>query len=267
MPSTSALPTTLHALRGRLLQAGADLLAAHPPKAAPTGGDAAFVLGVLGLATLVLTANRYAVPWLARALAEAVPTETIADPRRVYWALLTAGFYILPPLLFCQRLLPHARLSLGLTATHLGAALRLWLAFALFAAPVLVGLSLLPSFQAVYPMARGNSADACSMTAFLLAYGLQFVGVELFFRGFLLLVLRPVLGLWGVAVMLLPYTMLHFSKPPLETLGSMLFGLMLALTALRSRSILDGVGIHLILAFTLELLGLCELPRVAYALF
>ena len=99
---------------------------------------------------------------------------------------------------------------------------------------MLVGLSQLPSFQAVYPMARGNSADALSMTAWLLAYGLQFVGVELFFRGFLLLVLRPVLGLWGVVVMLLPYTMLHFSKPPLETLGSVGFGLFLALIALIS---------------------------------
>ena len=48
----------------------------------------------------------------------------------------------------------------------------------------------------------------------------QFIGVEVFFRGFLVLGLAPRMGVMAVYVSVIPYVMIHFAKPMLETLGA-----------------------------------------------
>ena len=232
------------------------LLADNGPEPDPSERDFCFILCMVAVATMVVAVNHYGVPRLARILSRSMPPGVLADPRRTIWAGLVAVVYTVPPLIYCRLFVPDVRTSLGLTPSCARSAARLWALFALCVVPVLTVLSTLPGFRSTYPMARGNMADPMSMMVWLLAYGLQFIGLELFFRGFLVLGPRRILGIWGLALMLLPYAMLHLSKPPLETIGSVGFGLMLVVLALRSRSILDGIGMHLILAFTLEFLAL-----------
>ncbi|MBC04275.1 MAG: hypothetical protein CMJ34_13395 [Phycisphaerae bacterium] len=252
----STTPPPMEPLLARLRTELRALLADNGPEPTPSVRDLCFILGMVAVATVVVATNHYGVPRLAGILSRSMPPGVLADPRRTFWAGLVAVVYTVPPLIYCRLFVPDVRRSLGLTPTRVRSAVRLWVVFALCAVPLLTMLSTLPGFRSTYPMARGNMADPMSMTVWLLAYGLQFVGLELFFRGFLLLVPRRILGIWGLAVMLLPYAMLHFSKPPLETIGSVGFGLMLGILAFRSRSIVDGIGMHLILAFTLELLAL-----------
>ena len=232
-----------------------DFIEAHPPAPSPSPRDVLQVLGIVLVAAAVLVCNRYLMLPLSVVLA-AQAGSVAAEPQPILWALLVAVGYVLPPLIYCWWALPCVRSALGLIRPRLWEALRLWLCAGVVLAPVLAVLTALPSFQASYPMAGGNSGDPWSLALWMLAYGLQFVGLEVFFRGFLLLALRRVLGLWGLGVMVLPYTMLHFQKPPLEALGSVFFGLMLGILALRTRSVIEGVGVHLVVAYSLELLAL-----------
>ncbi len=110
--------------------------------------------------------------------------------------------------------------------------------------PVLFAASALGSFQRKYPFYAGAVAGGWHFWGFQLFYGLQFLGVEAFFRGFLLFGLWPRLGWNAVPVMVIPYVMIHFGKPMPETFAAIVAGAMLGYLALRSRSFLWGVLLH-----------------------
>ena len=54
----------------------------------------------------------------------------------------------------------------------------------------------------------------------------------------------------------LPYLMLHFQKPPLEAVGSIIAGMALGMVALHTRSIYAGMMIHIAVAWSMDLLAL-----------
>ncbi|OFW53934.1 MAG: hypothetical protein A2V75_06210 [Actinobacteria bacterium RBG_16_70_17] len=110
--------------------------------------------------------------------------------------------------------------------------------------PVLFGASALGSFQRKYPFYGGAVAGGWHFWGFQLFYGLQFLGVEAFFRGFLLFGLWPRLGWNAVPVMVIPYVMIHFGKPMPETFAAIVAGSVLGYLALRSRSFLWGALLH-----------------------
>ena len=60
----------------------------------------------------------------------------------------------------------------------------------------------------------------------------------------------------AVAVMLVAYTMLHFTKPYLEASGAVIAGLVLGYLALRTRSIWGGITVHGMVAVTMDLAAL-----------
>jgi membrane protease YdiL (CAAX protease family) len=118
---------------------------------------------------------------------------------------------------------------------------------------VLVGFT--DAFQDKYPFYR----DPESIRALVLwevMYGFQFLGLELFFRGFMLHGLKHRYGTAALWIMLLPYVMIHFTKPVLEAAGAVVAGLVLGLLSLRTRSIWGGATIHVAVAWTMDLLVL-----------
>jgi hypothetical protein len=82
----------------------------------------------------------------------------------------------------------------------------------------------------------------------LLETALTLLCVEFFFRGFLLFPVARRLGWQAVPVAMLPYALVHAGKPAWELFGSIAFGLALGDLALRSRSALYGLGVHILLA-------------------
>jgi membrane protease YdiL (CAAX protease family) len=99
-----------------------------------------------------------------------------------------------------------------------------------------------------------------------LSYGLQFLMLELFFRGFLIFALARVIGSLAIFVMIVPYAMIHFSKPLPECLGSIIAGLALGTVALRTGSIAGGVLVHCAVAWSMDLLALYRTGKL-FALF
>ena len=120
--------------------------------------------------------------------------------------------------------------------------------------PVVYTISALSSFQAKYPLYDFAVLGGWHFWGFHLFYGLQFLGLEAFFRGYILFGLYPRLGNHAVAVMMIPYVMIHFGKPLPETLSAIVAGFVLGYLALKSKSFLWGWMLHWSVAFTMDVM-------------
>jgi membrane protease YdiL (CAAX protease family) len=120
--------------------------------------------------------------------------------------------------------------------------------------PVLVWASTLSSFQAKYPFSESAFLGGWHFWGYQIAYGVQFLGVEAFFRGFMVFGLERRLGWYAIPVMVIPYTMIHFGKPAPETFAAIVAGFLLGWMALRSRSFVWGAALHWSVAITMDVL-------------
>lgn len=84
-------------------------------------------------------------------------------------------------------------------------------------------------------------------------YGSYYVGVELFFRGFLVIAFARVLGGHAVMAMVGSYVCLHFGKPIAETISSAFGGYLIGILAFYTNRIWGGVILHIALAWFMEL--------------
>jgi membrane protease YdiL (CAAX protease family) len=122
--------------------------------------------------------------------------------------------------------------------------------------PFLYWASLQPAFLERYPF-YGPAADGgVRFWAWAFVYALQFVGVEAFFRGFMTFGLHRRFGFYGILIMTIPYVMIHFNKPVAETLGALVAGIVLGVLAIRSRSFVGGILLHVAIAITMDLFAI-----------
>jgi membrane protease YdiL (CAAX protease family) len=174
-----------------------------------------------------------------------------------WWAVGTFGLFFVAPALL-------VRLAFGERLRDYGFKLRGafadgWVYAALLAlvAPLVLLASRDEEFQRTYPFYRfrGTSLGA-DFWCWEALYALQFVGVEFFFRGFLVHGLKRRLGSYSIPVMTLPYTMIHFGKPLPEALAAVAAGLALGFLSLRTRSIALGAAVHISVALGMDLAAL-----------
>jgi len=109
-----------------------------------------------------------------------------------------------------------------------------------------------PSFKIHYI----DNASICSsyiqMIIFQIAYSLDFLSVELLFRGALVLGLYKLMGTNAILPMITLYAVLHMGKPLGETISSFFGGYVLAYITLYYNSIVPAFLIHVILALGME---------------
>ncbi|MBK9069430.1 MAG: CPBP family intramembrane metalloprotease [Myxococcales bacterium] len=122
--------------------------------------------------------------------------------------------------------------------------------------PVVWLASQAPAFRDTYPFYSLAHRSAFDFIAWQLIYGAQFIGVEFFFRGWLLHGLRPMFGAHAIFIAVVPYCMIHFPKPMPEAIGSVIAGLVLGTMALRSKSIWGGVVLHIAVAVAMDALAI-----------
>jgi membrane protease YdiL (CAAX protease family) len=153
--------------------------------------------------------------------------------------------------------------ALGLNLDHLDQSL-LWtgVALAVFL-PVIALSSRGPAHRQAYPEVRLPFTpriatwNAGAWAAFLLAY-------ELFFRGFMLLGLAPLLGPEvALAVTTMAYVFVHLDKFAGEVLGTIFTGIGFGLVTLETGSILMPFLAHLAVAVTNDTLASRPRPRPA----
>jgi hypothetical protein len=138
---------------------------------------------------------------------------------------------------------------------------RYWLLLAMML-PLLISASFLEGFQRQYPMYKTNSAylvlgvpEWFTVASYELAYGLDFITVELLFRGFFVIGMIKVLGRNAVVPMAVIYCMLHFGKPAGEAISSIFGGYILGVIAFETRSIWGGIIVHMGIAWLMEIIA------------
>jgi hypothetical protein len=128
--------------------------------------------------------------------------------------------------------------------------------------PLIALASSRPDFLHIYPKVKNVAfirgyASPVWPWQFLyeLSYGLDFLSIELFFRGLLVIGLVRYAGEKAILPMAAFYCTIHFGKPLGECISSFFGGMILGVIALRTRSILGGLIVHLGLAWLMELGG------------
>lgn len=135
-----------------------------------------------------------------------------------------------------------------------------WIYVGLFGAvlPVIWFVSLTPQFYTFYPMYGLAGRSWSDLLMWEGMYIGQFVALEFFFRGFLVGGLSKRIGILAVPVAVIPYMMLHFTKPMPEAAASVVAGLILGYLAWKTKSIWGGVCIHCAVAVSMDLLALAH---------
>ncbi|SFB83092.1 CAAX protease self-immunity [Flexibacter flexilis DSM 6793] len=136
--------------------------------------------------------------------------------------------------------------------------------------PLIFSASFLPDFLKQYPRYLPNRPDynqaeiilnwpkTYTIAVYEFCYGISFVFIELFFRGFLIFCLLRYTGSSVIFAATSLYIFIHFDKPLGETIGSMFGGLILGVIASRTQNIWGGIAIHLGVAWLMELFALLQ---------
>lgn len=196
-----------------------------------------------------------ALPWL-----DGLPRPDLHP--HLFWALGRVVNYCVLPMLCTKLVLKRSFREIGVRFVFEP---KIWLLYGAMAS-VAVGLAYFAShthsFLRVYPKYPNAGESLAGFLCWEFAYGLQFVALEFFFRGFLIFSLARHIGSLALFVMVIPYAMIHFSKPFAECLGSILAGLTLGTIALRTGSIWGGVAVHCVVAWSMDIFALWQLGKL-----
>lgn len=185
--------------------------------------------------------------------------EGVIDPDKMlfwgwgWWSLMQFVLGLVVPLacmvLFFKR--GFVEMGLGLGDWRVAG-----LALAVYLPAVAVGtwfVSDMPAMLAYYPRFKLAALDwnlFWATQGFALLY---FIGWEYFFRGFILFGLLPRFGLLAVFIQTVPFAAMHFTKPLVEGLTSVIGGIVLGFVVVRVRSFWVAVPLHMAQYFLLIL--------------
>lgn len=177
-----------------------------------------------------------------------------------WWALGQTVLWVIVPAVIA-RLFGFRLHDLGLTTR--GVLPKLWIYGVLYLIVMVavVWASTRENFTQTYPMLKPWYCETwcwAVLLSFWALYALQFFAVEFFFRGFMLFTLERRMGMSAVAVMLVPYCMIHYHKPLPEALGAIVAGAALGWMALRTRSIWGGWMVHVAIAISMDVMSLLK---------
>jgi membrane protease YdiL (CAAX protease family) len=174
--------------------------------------------------------------------------------RLTWWSAWSLLLYVVVPMLLIRLVFRERVRDYGV---KLGGVFKDFWVYAVmmaFAWPSIYLASASERFQGVYPFYHPAPGEPAwpNLVHWELLYTLQFFAVEFFFRGFLVHGLRQRFGAYAIFVMVVPYCMLHFTKPMPEALASVLGGVALGFMSLRTRSIWMGTAIHVTVAWSMD---------------
>lgn len=116
------------------------------------------------------------------------------------------------------------------------------------------------SFQQFYPLYGIRSTKDITIYFWIIEalYLLQFVAIEFFYRGYLLLPFKTELKEFAILLPLLPYVMIHIQKPFPEMMAAFAAGLFLGFLSYRKQSIWFGVFLHGVMAMAMDFFSVIQ---------
>lgn len=140
--------------------------------------------------------------------------------------------------------------------------LKPYLIMILIMIPVIALASTQADFLRTYPKAKiltnlqtSGGLPLWKYLLFELSYGFDFLSIELFFRGFLILSLAHICGQHCIIPAACFYCAIHFGKPMGEAISSFFGGTLLGIIAFNTGSIWGGLWVHLGIAWLMEIGG------------
>jgi hypothetical protein len=171
----------------------------------------------------------------------------------VFWSASRLFVYVFLPFAVWKVAFPRdSLLDMGLRPRGLREHGLIYAACLLAVAPCVLFVARQPEFGAYYPFYRQASRSWLDFGAWEALYAAQFVGLEIFFRGFWLAVMRRQMGSAAIFSMVVPYCMIHYGKPYLEANGAVIAGVVLGTLAMKTRSIYAGLAVHLLVALGMD---------------
>lgn len=227
-----------------------------------------WLLSTFGFAVLAIYVALHNVPWyLLRtqpSLFESVPPELRPFSARCASNILPLTLMSIPLIGYWWNVDRNSMPLYGFSAKTIN--LRPYYLILLLLIPLVAAISFIPDFQYAYPRCKfgfpeqgGGLARGGLVGMFQLCYGADFVFVEFFFRGFLVLGFARLLGTRAIIPMVVVYALIHFEKPLLEALSSIIGGLVLGVISSKTKSIYGGVILHLGIAYLMELAGALQM--------
>jgi membrane protease YdiL (CAAX protease family) len=188
-------------------------------------------------------------------------TDTSANnlPALGWWVVVVTFFYFVIPAIGIKYFYRESLADYGLNLRVEPGFAKLFATAIAIMLPLVYLMSLTDSFTAKYPFLKiydGEPYIGTTLLAWELIYFVQFFGLEFFFRGFLVHSLKPALGIYSIFAMTVPYCMIHFGKPPAETLSAIAAGVFLGWLSYRNGNIWLGLLLHCTVAFSMDVLAL-----------
>jgi len=176
----------------------------------------------------------------------------------VWWVFVNLIFYFVIPATVVRFVQRRPLREIGLAPRVEPGFAKLLVVCVAVMLPLTYAMSLTHGFAAKYPFLKVWNGEYWSRTLLIweIVYGLQFFGLEFFFRGFLVHSLKPSLGVYSILAMTVPYTMIHFQKPPAEAFAAILAGIFLGWISYRNGTIWLGLMLHCTVAFSMDLFAL-----------
>ena len=126
--------------------------------------------------------------------------------------------------------------------------------------PLIMWASTQKDFLSTYPHAKIINSLQIShqkwrYVVYELCYGFDFVSIEFFFRGFLILSLLKICGTHCIIPVACFYCAIHLGKPMAEAISSFWGGILLGIVSYNTGSIWGGLIVHLGIAWFMEIGG------------
>lgn len=187
----------------------------------------------------------------------------------LWWAVARVSGYSVVPFSIWKLVFPEdSILDLGLRTKGFFKHAWIYLLFLAIVLPALWLVSREPDFGNYYPFYKTASRSWFDYLAWEAMYFAQFLGLEMFFRGFWLGVLRKSFGSGAIFAMAVPYCMIHFQKPYFEVNGAIVAGIALGSLSMKTKSIYQGFLVHITVAGLMDWLALSHrhaMPTVFWA--
>ena len=176
---------------------------------------------------------------------------------QAYWALAqVVGYFVVPALLL--RLTGQRVRDQGLAWAGLRQHFWIYLVLYAIVLAAVIAISFTSAFSSFYPFYHGANRSWFDFGVWELLYSAQFFALEFFFRGWWLTACRDALGSGAVFAMIVPYTMLHLSKPAPEAFAAIFAGMVLGTLAMKTRSIWGGVFLHVSIAVSMDVAAMLQ---------
>ncbi len=174
-----------------------------------------------------------------------------------WWVFARVLGYVLVPLPLWKLFFPKdSLLDMGLRTKGFFSHLWIYGLCLAVVVPAMLIVAQQPDFGTYYPFYKQSQRSWFDFLTWEAMYFLQFFALELFFRGWMLGALRRSFGAGTVFVMAVPYCMIHYGKPYLESNGAIVAGVVLGSLAMRTKSIYAGFLVHVTVAFAMDFLSL-----------